>query len=330
MVKRQSLWFTAPFQVEIREETLPPLPPDEMLVQTAVSAISPGTEMLLYRGQMPADMAVDETIAVLDGTVAYPLKYGYAAVGQVVETGKNVAAGWHGRFVFAFQPHQSHFITRPEFVLPLPVGMAPETAVFLPNMETAVSFVMDGQPVLGERVIVFGQGVVGLLTTRLLVQFPLAALVTVDGYALRREWSKKMGATAVFDPAEPIPVTDADLAYELSGNPAALDQAIAATGFDGRVIIGSWYGQKRADLNLGGAFHRSHMRLISSQVSHLHPRWRGRWDKARRLQTAWSMLARHGPSRLITHRFPLADAAAAYHLLDQRAETAVQPILVYK
>jgi threonine dehydrogenase-like Zn-dependent dehydrogenase len=214
--------------------------------------------------------------------------------------------------------------------LPLPVGMAPETAVFLPNMETAVSFVMDGQPVLGERVIVFGQGVVGLLTTRLLAQFPLAELVTVDGYALRREWSKKMGATAVFDPTEPIPIADADLAYELSGNPAALDQAIAATGFDGRVVIGSWYGQKRADLNLGGAFHRSHMRLISSQVSALHPRWRGRWDKARRLQTAWSMLAQHDPSRLITHRFPFAESGGAYELLDYGAETAVQPILVYK
>ncbi|MFO7681356.1 MAG: zinc-binding alcohol dehydrogenase, partial [Chloroflexota bacterium] len=239
MVKRQSLWFTAPFQVEIREEALPPLLPDEMMVQTAVSAISPGTEMLLYRGQMPTDLTVDETIAALEGTVAYPLKYGYATVGQVVETGKNVDSEWNGRFVFAFQPHQSHFVTRPEFVLPLPVDMAPETAVFLPNMETAVSFVMDGQPVLGERVVVFGQGVVGLLTTALLAQFPLAALVTVDGYALRREWSKKMGATAVFDPAEPIPVTDADLAYELSGNPAALDQAIAATGFDGRVVIGS-------------------------------------------------------------------------------------------
>jgi 2-desacetyl-2-hydroxyethyl bacteriochlorophyllide A dehydrogenase len=328
-VKRQSLWFTAPFQVEIIEEELPSLQPDEILVQTAVSAISPGTEMLLYRNQMPANMAADETIAALDGSLNYPMKYGYAAVGRVTETGENVDSSWNGRFVFAFQPHQSHFITRPELVYPLPADMPPETAVFLPNMETAVSFVMDGRPVIGERVVVFGQGVVGLLTTMLLAQFPLAGLSTVDGFALRRECSAKLGATAVLDPAHELPFLDADLSFELSGNPEALNQAISVTGFDGRVIIGSWYGTKQAALNLGGPFHRRHMRLISSQVSHLHPRWLGRWTKSRRLHTTWQMLHQHDPAPLITHRFPLPDAPAAYQLLNENAATAIQPTLYY-
>lgn len=329
MVKRQSLWFTAPLQVEILEEVLPPLQPDEILVQTAVSAISPGTEMLLYRDQMPANMTVDETIEALAGTISYPLKYGYAAVGQVIETGKNVATSWNDKTVFAFQPHQSHFITRPELVHQLPADMNPETAVFLPNMETAVSLVMDGQPVIGERVVVFGQGVVGLLTTKLLAQFPLAELITVDGYALRRTWSTRMGATTVLEPAEAVSVSGADLTYELSGNPAALNQAISATGYDGRVVVGSWYGNKQAALYLGEVYHRSHMRLISSQVSHLHPRWRGRWTKNRRLHTTWQMLRQHNPAQLITHRFAFEDAAAAYQLLDTDAETAVQPVLHY-
>ena len=328
-MKRQSLWFTAPFQVEIIEEELPSLQPDEILVQTAVSAISPGTEMLLYRNQMPANMAADETIAALDGSLNYPMKYGYAAVGRVTETGENVDSSWNGRFVFAFQPHQSHFITRPELVYPLPADMPPETAVFLPNMETAVSFVMDGRPVIGERVVVFGQGVVGLLTIMLLAQFPLAGLSTVDGFALRREWSAKLGATAVLDPAHELPFLDADLTFELSGNPEALNQAISVTGFDGRVIIGSWYGTKQAALNLGGPFHRRHMRLISSQVSHLHPRWLGRWTKSRRLHTTWQMLHQHDPAPLITHRFPLPDAPAAYQLLNENAATAIQPTLYY-
>ena len=330
MVARYSLWFKAPFELEVREEALPPLQADEMLVKTAVSAISPGTEMLLYRGQMPTDMALDETIEALDGGITYPLKYGYAAVGQVVETGQDVDSAWHGRYVFAFQPHQTHFIAKPDQVLLLPEGMKPETAVFLPNMETAVSFVMDGNPVIGERVMVFGQGVVGLLTTMLLAQFPLAALMAVDGYALRREWSERVGATAVFDSTEDFLVNDVDLTYELSGNPAALDQAIGVTGFDGRVVIGSWYGQKQAALNLGGSFHRSHMRLISSQVSYLNPRWRGRWTKSRRLDLAWDMLGIHHPERLISHRIPFSQAASAYQLLDEKPETAVQPVLVYK
>jgi threonine dehydrogenase-like Zn-dependent dehydrogenase len=114
----------------------------------------------------------------------------------------------------------------------------------------------------------------------------------------------------------------ADLTFELSGNPAALDSAIAHTGFDGRVIVGSWYGQKRAPVDLGGVFHRNRIRLISSQVSTLGPAHSGRWDKARRLDVAWSQLRTVDVAPLITHRIPLAQAATAYaQLADNPAQT---------
>lgn len=340
-MQRQALFFTAPYQLELRPEPLPPLPDDGLLVQTVVSAISPGTEMLLYRGQMPAELMADATIAAL-GEGGYPQKYGYAAVGRVVEMGKLVDNAWRDRLVFAFQPHQSHFMARPDEVMPVPDGILPETAVFLPNMETAVSFVMDAQPGIGEQVAVFGQGIVGLLTTSLLTQLPLACLLTLDGYPLRRDWSRKLGATASLDPAAPdladqiraaLPHAShhpgLDLAFELSGNPAALDGAIGVMGFNGRILIGSWYGRKRANLDLGGHFHRSQLQLISSQVSHLAPRWQGRWSKKRRMDVAWQMLAKVQPQPLITHRFPLAQAANAYELIDLRPETAVQVVFSY-
>lgn len=341
-MKRHALYFTAPYAVEIREEPLPPLSADEVLVQTIVSAISPGSEMLFYRGQVPAGLAVDATIDALGGAFAYPLKYGYAAVGQVVACGTAVSPDWQDRLVFAFQPHQSHFLARPTEVIPLPEGMEPETAVFLPNMETAVSFLMDGHPLIGEQVAVFGQGIVGLLTTRLLAQFPLAALVTVEPVALRREWSARLGAHNSLDPTAPDftadllvalqgdrPYAGADLAYELSGSPPALDQAIAATGFNGRVVVGSWYGDKPVALNLGGHFHRGHVQLISSQVSHIAPQWNGRWSKPRRLQTAWAHLARSRPADLITHRVPITQAPAAYALIDQQPAQTIQVVLTY-
>ncbi|NKQ36771.1 MAG: zinc-binding alcohol dehydrogenase [Chloroflexi bacterium] len=338
---RRVLMFRGVGDVAVEAAEMPVLAADEVLVETAVSAISAGTEMLLYRGQMPPNLAVDETIEALDGTFSYPLPYGYACVGYVVETGMAVDPNWLGRLVFAFQPHQTHFAARPEQLLPVPQGISPETAVFLPNMETAVSFVMDGRPVIGEQVVVFGQGVVGLLTTMLLAEMPLAALVTLDGYALRRDWSRRLGAMAVFDPADEnaveavrdsLPVTGydgADLIYELSGNPQALAEAIEVAGFNGRILIGSWYGRKEARLPLGGRFHRAHMQLISSQVSHLHPRWRGRWNKKRRLELTWQMLARHNPARLISHRILFAQAPQAYELLDTQPNTAVQVILTY-
>lgn len=340
-MQRQALIFTAPFSLEIHEEPLPPLPADALLVQTLISAISPGTEMLLYRGQMPSELMADATIAAL-GQSGYPQKYGYAAVGRVVEIGAAVDKVWRDRLLFAFQPHQSHFIAHPDDVLPLPEEMRPEAAVFLPNMETAVSFLMDAQPGIGEQVAVFGQGVVGLLTTQLLAGLPLACLLTLDRFPLRRNWSQKLGATACLDPANPdlsAQILSAlphagyhpglDLAFELSGSPAALDVAIEAMGFNGRILIGSWYGRKRADLCLGGKFHRSQMQLISSQVSYVAPRWQGRWSKARRLAVVWELLHKHQPQQLITHRFPLAQAQQAYELIDTRPETAVQIIFTY-
>jgi len=167
--------------------------------------------------------------------------------------------------------------------------------------------------------------------------------VTLDQHPLRREQSLAMGAHTSLDPTAPEalsqllsllqegrPYAGADLTYELSGNPAALDQAIAATGFNGRVVIGSWYGQKRAGLDLGGRFHRSRIRLISSQVSTIAPEWGGRWTKSRRLEVAWWMLQQLRPAHLITHRFPITQAAHGYALLDQNPEQAIQVVLTYE
>ena len=172
MTRRQSLYFTAPRRVEIREEVLPDPAPDEVLVETICTAISPGTEMLVYRGEFPK-IPVDTQIETLKGTFSYPLCYGYANVGRVRDIGKQVDKVWRDQLVLSFQPHTSHFLARPDSLLPVPAKVEPETAAFLPNMETAINIVQDAAPVLGERAMVFGQGIVGLLTTALLAEFPL-------------------------------------------------------------------------------------------------------------------------------------------------------------
>ena len=328
--QRRSLYFVAPGEVEVRAEPCPVPAPDEVLVATLVSAISAGTELLFYRGQVPADLRADATIAALAGPSAYPLKYGYACVGQVIALGAAVDPAWHGRTVFAFQPHESHFTARPAQLIPVPPGVTPDHAALLPNMETAVNFLMDGAPLIGERVLVLGLGIVGQLTCALLAQFPLAELIAVDAVPARRARAAARGITTL-SPAELAqqPPLEADLVYEVSGNPAALDSAIAHARFDGRVIIGSWYGDKRASVDLGGVFHRSRIRLISSQVSTLAPALTGRWDKARRLDVAWSMLRRVDVDALITHRLPLAEAATAYAHLDRDPAHTLQILLTH-
>src|SRR4030095_16207934 len=98
---------------------------DQVMVQTLVSAISPGTELLFYRGQAPTDLPVDETIAALAGMVGFPLKYGYAAVGRVVAVGAQVAPEWQDRLVFSFHPHESHFLAAPSELMHVPASLSP-------------------------------------------------------------------------------------------------------------------------------------------------------------------------------------------------------------
>lgn len=340
MMKQHRLEFTEPGQVVTRVGPAPQPTADQVLVQTHYSAISPGTEMLVYRGQWPQGVSIDATIDTLAGAFAYPLSYGYCAVGRVIATGPAVSVDWLGRRVFAFQPHQDLFCCEPETLHPIPDDLDDETALFLPSMETAVNLLLDGRPLIGEKVVVVGQGVIGLLTTALLSRFPLASLATVDSHPLRREASIRLGAGECVDPEDSAFITrlggvpgqggEADLAYELSGNPAALNTALALTRFSGRIVIGSWYGAKKKELDLGSFFHRGRVSLISSQVSSIAPELTGRWNNKRRLDLAWKMLRLVRPSDCITHRFALADASLAYSLIDHSPEETIQVIFDYK
>ncbi len=342
-MKRRSICFTKPYEVSVVEESLPALAENQVMVKTICSAISPGTEMLVYRGQWPNHIPIDENIPSLAGTFQYPLKYGYATVGRVVEIGEKVSGAWKDKLVFSFHPHESHFSAFPNELIPVPDNLTHEQAAFLPNMETAVSFLMDGQPMIGEQVVVFGQGVVGLLTTALLSRLPLGRLLTVDGFSFRREQSLNLGAHGVFDPKDHDVVKKirdeliksetsgrSDLTYELSGNPAALDSALEVTGYSGRIVIGSWYGGKKASVDLGGFFHRGRLRILSSQVSKIAPDLTGLWSKTRRLDLAMRMLGVIGPERLITHRIPVEEASRAYAQIDGKPETALQVIITYE
>ena len=346
-MKTRQLWFANPRQIEIRERWLASPEAGQIRVQTLCSAISTGTEMLVYRGQLPAGMALDATLASLRDSRAYPLQYGYACVGRVERIGAEVAACWQDQLVFAFQPHASHFIATPEQLILLPEDMEPEAAVFLANMETAVNLVLDGQPALGERVLVCGQGIVGLLLSGLLARFPLAELHALEGMAARRAHALRLGVGQVHDPAsdtqvaalkqalrlpvelQATPGSGADLIYEVSGVPAALNLAIELCAYSGRIVIGSWYGSKSAGIELGGAAHRNRLKLLSSQVSSIAPELSGRWDKARRFRTAWEMIRQVRPRELISHRLPLEQAGDIYELLDKSPETVLQALFIY-
>lgn len=343
-MKTRALYFIAPAQLEIRRTELPEPAEGQVLVKSTCSAISAGTELLVYRGLAPQDLPADTTISSLAGQLKFPLKYGYALVGRIERLGKNVSSDLLGKAVFAFHPHQEEFVSAVNQLFLLPEKLSPEDALFFPNLETAINLVMDGRPVLGEQVVVFGQGIVGLLTTALLSRFPLSGLMTAEKYPRRRQMSRKLGATQVFDSTDTglikkifeeisrgnqSDTTGADLVFEVSGNPAALDTAIQIAGFGSRIIVGSWYGTKASRLNFGGNFHRNRIRLISSQVSTIDPALQGRWSKSRRFSLTWEILAEMRPEELISHRFSFEQAAEAFRQLEHSPEETLQVVLTY-
>jgi 2-desacetyl-2-hydroxyethyl bacteriochlorophyllide A dehydrogenase len=322
-MNRRALVFAGPRRVEVIEEELAAPGPGQVLVRAVVSAISAGTELLAFRGQIPPELPLDDTLGALAGrTFAFPFRFGYASVGQVIAAGAGAEA-WQGRQVFAFHPHASAFVVSAADLVAVPGDLPAERAALLALMETAVNLVLDGQPLLGERVVVVGQGMVGLCTTALLARFPLERLQAIEAIPRRAEAARALGAEVV------AAARDADLVYELSGDPAALDLAVAAAGPEGRVIVGSWYGAKRGAVDLGGGFHRGRLTIRSSQVSRIAPALSARWDRARRFAAAWRALGALDARPLITHRLPFAEAQQAYELLDGGPDRALQVLLLH-
>ena len=307
----RAVWFRAPKMVELREEALPPLGKGDIRVRAIASGISAGTEMLVYRGQVPPDLPLD--LPTLEGSFGFPIKYGYASVGRTDD----------GGLVFVHHPHQSEYVVPASSAIGLPRDLG-ERGVFLANIETAINVMLDAAPRIGETVLIFGQGVVGLLLTQLAVRVG-AKVLTAEPHALRQRLSTMLGATVV----SPDEVHDADVVIEASGNPAALDQAVRCVVFGGTVVACSWYGAKPVNLDLGGAFHRGRIRIVSSQVSTIDPALTGRWSRERRLALARDLLGELQLEPLITHRFPLEAAQQAYDLIDRRPEETGQVLFTY-
>jgi threonine dehydrogenase-like Zn-dependent dehydrogenase len=320
----RSLWFVAPKTIEIRREQIA-RGAGEALVESRLMGISHGTEMLFYRGIFPPDLITDETLSSLGGRIGYPMKYGYINVGVTGE----------GRRVFAFYPHQDIFTLPPSELVSLPDELSFEDAVFLAHMETAASIVQDLNPVLGETVLVLGQGTVGLLAAGILASSCGVDVFTVDPLKIRRAASEELGCRAL-DPGDSDvrkKLLDAtggrgvDAAVNLSGSSEALQLAIDTLCFEATVIEASWYGSKNALLDLGAAFHRRRLQIRSSQVSHIGVRLSGRWDKKRRMGLALHWLGLLKPSRYITGVYSLSEAAEAYRIIDEHPERMLQVVL---
>jgi 2-desacetyl-2-hydroxyethyl bacteriochlorophyllide A dehydrogenase len=304
---------------------LPSLEDGQVLLRTIYSGISTGTELLAYRGQLDPDLPIDETIGSLGGTFRYPFQYGYSCVAVVEQTRSSVR---RGDVVFVFHPHEDLIVAAGGAVIPLGSVDAREATLY-PYVETALQIALDAGAVLGDTVVVFGLGVVGMLTSALL-QRAGARVMAVDPQADRREVAGRIGVPATAPDDLPTALdAPVPLVIESSGNPDALRQALPLLAHEGTALVASWYGTKAVTLPLGEEFHRRRLTIRSTQVSTIPARLADRWDVDRRRRQAVELLDELPLSALATHTFTFEAAADAYRALDAGEPGLVHAALRY-
>ena len=323
----RALWFVAPCTVELRPFDVPQVARGEARVKVVCSGVSSGTEMLAYRGHMPADLQLDENIGALGGTFAYPFRYGYSCVGRVEALALDVDGFELGDLVFAFQPHQDRFVAATSALTKLG-GLEPRLAVFLPYVETALQVALDAGSVLGETIAVSGLGVLGLLVATL-IQRAGGRVVGIEPEPWRQTVATELGITAVAPDEAAGRAPGVPMVIECSGNPAALDMALSLLGHEGTALVASWYGEKPVSLTLGGPFHRRRLTIRSTQVSTIPASLANRWTHSRRLARAVELAHDLPLARLATHSLPFERAEEGYARVDAAEEGLVHMAFGY-
>lgn len=281
----RALWIEQPGVARIRVEPLRAPGPDEALVATQWSAISRGTERLVFEGRVPPSEYARMRAPRQEGAFPFPVKYGYCAVG-VVEDGP---LDWRGRTVFCLHPHQDRFVGPLEGLRPTPPAIPPRRATLAANMETALNALWDSGAGPGDRIVVIGAGVLGLLIASLAARLPGAETSVVDVEPARKTIAESFGAD-FRAPGDIDAATPADVVFHTSATADGLALAIACAGLEGAIVEASWFGETSPAIPLGGTFHANRLRLISSQVGHVAASRRARWSYSRRLDKALALL----------------------------------------
>ena len=284
MTIARALWTIAPGIAELRAEAQPARAPDQVLARMLASGISRGTERLVLAGKVPENQRGVMRCPLQAGDFPFPVKYGYSGVAYVAEGPAELL----DKRVFCLHPHQDIFLAPAAMSIPIPDAVPDHRAVLGANMETALNILWDAEPLPGERALVIGAGVVGLLVAYLLARIPAMAVTIIDPDASRRAIAEQFGVTFAAPEAAP---TDQELIIHASANPAGLRQALHCAAFEARIIEASWFGDRDVALPLGEAFHSRRLRLISSQVGAVAPAMRGRRSFGDRMAQALGLLA---------------------------------------
>ncbi|MFP4082947.1 MAG: zinc-dependent alcohol dehydrogenase [Candidatus Aminicenantes bacterium] len=323
MAQASALWFPQANKASILKEELPQPKPGWCWVQTLFSAISPGTERLVFQGKVPRSLHQEMRCPYMGGRFSFPVKYGYSAVGRIIQGPQEKL----DQIIHVLHPHQDLLTVRVEDTHPLPAGVPPQRATLASNLETAVNAVWDSGVSLGGKILVVGFGVMGSLTARLLSFMPGVTLEIMDIHPQKRKMAEKMGFLVL--PPEKVS-QNFDAAFHASGSGQGLQFALDKIGKEGTVIEMSWYGTQRVSLVLGESFHSQRKKILSSQVSNIPPLQQPRWDGKRRKKLVFELLKKAEFDTHITHAVSFSRLPQVYSRLNKQPAQGISYLVKYK
>ena len=342
-IELKKLVCNSEFKPRWESYTLADPAPDEVRVESELSAAKHGTEMARILGTAAhVNMPYLADRRILDRTRESPcdtskwVGTGNTTVGTVMAVGTNVRDLKEGDRVWRgggfMTVHQGTGFKK------LIDGFTPEAACCMDPALYAVGAVRDGNVRVGERVLVFGMGAIGLFAVQLARLSGAIEVIAADPISARRELALAHGATRAVDPLE---VGDfaraarewlgdgADVTIEASGNYGALNQAIRATRYAGNVVPLAYYLGEAKGLYLGEEFHFNQINLISARTSSVPQRESG-WETQRFEEMLIELFVRgdlqpHGlPSPIVAPDELPAAFAKIHHAPDEVIKVGVR------
>lgn len=318
----RAVWYAKKGAVELRHARLPPLQPGMARVRTLFSGISRGTERLVFSGGIAQSEWERMRGPNQDGAFPFPVKYGYCATGVVEEGPPELA----GRTVFCLHPHQDYFDVPARELAVIPDAVPARRATLAANMETALNALWDSGAGPGDRIVVVGAGIVGLLIASLAARLPATQVTAVDLDASRRTVVGSLGAGFALPKDAP---RDADVVFHASATSPGLNTALTCAGFEGTIVEMSWYGNTPVTVDLGGPFHSRRLKLVSSQVGFVSPSRRPRWDYRRRLTAALALLGEPALDALVEADIDFEDAPRELPRILSSGAAGLAPVIRY-